>query len=56
MIRTVAVMAGLIAIFTVLAAVGLWPENPQDRTLLAATAVAFAMMALAQHRRSGGGG
>jgi hypothetical protein len=53
MLRTVAVMGGLIALFTVLAVIGLWPENPQDRTLIAATLVGFAMLALAQNRKKG---
>lgn len=51
MLRTILVMGGLIALFTLLAAIGFWPENPQDRTLIAATLVGFAMLALAQSRR-----
>lgn len=51
MLRTVGVMVGLIALFGLLAAIGLWPENTTDRSLIAATAVAFAMLALAQQRR-----
>lgn len=48
MLRNLAVMAGLIVLFTALAKVGLMPSNPQDRMLVAATVVAFAMLALAQ--------
>lgn len=48
MLRNLAVMAGLIALFTALAKVGLMPSNPQDRMLVAATVVAFAMLALSQ--------
>lgn len=53
MLRTSLVMGGLIALSSVLALIGLWPENPQDRMLIAATLVAFAMLGLAQSRRGG---
>ncbi len=48
MLRNLAVMAGLIVLFTLLASVGLMPSNAQDRTLVAATVVGFAMLALSQ--------
>lgn len=53
MLKTIGVMVGLIALFTLLAFVGLWPSGAQDRALIAATLVAFAMLALNQQRKNG---
>lgn len=53
MLKTIGVMVGLIVLFTLLAYIGLWPSGTQDRALIAATVVAFAMLALNQRRRQG---
>lgn len=43
-------VAALLVLGVVLAATGLLPENGQDRALIAATLVAFALLALGSRR------